>query len=169
MFIFPNPLLFPRTRCAHTPAHSSARRNQLYLNTWTIIRIIHFLLSLQCDSLQSALHKLPFFKKIEVQLTYNIILVSGVHIVIQYFIHYKMITSLVTISPYKITTILLTRFPMLSIIFPWLIYFVIGSLCLSASLSYFTHASIFLSSGNCQFVLCEPVSVLLCLFVGFVF
>jgi len=30
------------------------------------------------DSLQSALHKLPFFKKMEVQLTYNIILVSGV-------------------------------------------------------------------------------------------
>ena len=74
-----------------------------------------------------------------------------------------MITvNLVTMSPYKYITLLLTIFPILSISFPWFIYFVTGNLYLLISLTYFTHPPPLLPSGNHLFVLCIYDSVLFC-------
>ena len=43
------------------------------------------------------------------------------------------------LSPYKVITMSLIIFPVLYILSPWLIYFVIGSLYLLIFLTYFTH------------------------------
>ena len=74
------------------------------------------------------------------------------------------------LSPYKVTTILLTILYSPCCTFhpcDWLIYFVTGSLYLLIFLTYFTHPLTPLPSDSHLFVLCicESLSVLLCLFV----
>ena len=74
------------------------------------------------------------------------------------------------LPPHKVITILSAIFPTLYISSLGLFYFITGSLSLLTSLTYFSHPTTPLPSGNHLFVLCiyDSVSVL-CLFFFFFF
>lgn len=58
------------------------------------------------------------------------------------------------LSHYKVNTVLLIIFTMLYITFPWLTYFITGSLYFLIPLTHFAHPPNLLSSGEHQSVLC---------------
>lgn len=92
---------------------------------------------------------------IEVELTYNIILVSDVEhndSTLVYISRWPSHKSSCHLSPYTVNTILLTTFPMIYLTFPWCFYSITGSLYFWIP---FTHSlpPTSLLSGNHQSVL----------------
>ena len=91
---------------------------------------------------------------IEVELTYNIILVSNIEhndSTLVYISRWSSHKSSCHLSPYTVNTILLTTFPMIYLTFPWCFYFITGSLYFWIP---FTHSlpATSLLSGNHQSV-----------------
>ena len=91
---------------------------------------------------------------IEVELTYNSILVSDIEhndSTLVYISRWSSHKSSCHLSPYTVNTILLTTFPMIYLTFPWCFYFITGSLYFWIP---FTHSlpATSLLSGNHQSV-----------------
>ena len=114
---------------------------------------------------------MPFLQKnfsIEIQLTYNIVSVSGVQHSGSTFTPCELITTInvVTIC-YQSITILLTTYPMLYITSLRFIYFITGSLFLLNPLHLFSQPAFPLVVTSLFFV--SMNLFLFCLFICFVF